>query len=83
MSAFGPQSFPTATPGAAAAAGAAEAPPPIDAADPGATLGAVADLSGMMQPSSISEPPASTRNARFASLFRFFIVDSSSDGKVV
>src|ERR1700722_9275857 len=66
MSPFGPQSFPIATPGAAAGAAA---PPPIEAADPGATLGAVADLSGMMQPSSISEPPARTRNACFFSLF--------------
>ena len=51
------------------AAADAAAPPPIDAADPGATLGAVADLSGMMQPSSISDPPASTKNALFISLF--------------
>ena len=50
------------------AAGAA-APPPIDAADPGATCGCVADLSGMTQPSASNVPPASTTNALFASLF--------------
>src|SRR6185312_3363901 len=67
MSPFGPQSFPTCGPEASAAGAAA--PAPIDAADPGATCGCIADLSGMTHPSASNAPPATTMNAFFASLF--------------